>query len=1399
MSDSKMYNKTTKRWIRAFKGNTNTINLAFTRAVKRGDQFSNLPKNIAIDRENKKAVKIFSNKGKLTKLFKDAVKTKTNLTNINVQYNKSLNPNVFIDTTSKKAIKDPYVKTGARKGQLKKKYTNLLQNKQVNLETKTIESTTKTQVELNKITKNKLKKNKAGIKQLQGTRFYQQYRVQINNNTSYENIYEKVIEFKNQQKWGNINLILYFKDNSSNKVQPFVVHQDNLKSFQDFYDYITAVRSGNQVVSGSDQYFTDEFTPIMDYFDVGLMKIGTASGNGRSDKLIWKNCDINGWKEDGKKKDGTPKLFEGRCGYEVVKKIVGEDRLKKYMFDNNVKERSFYYYNNIKKCLDLLKIKYELIYNSFQFKNDETEYDIFNRSYEESKDKYGRKMLLYPLLNDDVICVGEQSDIDFIDEDAPVVPKILFDVSNEHFDLIEGNQAELCDNLFVGSMGIYKKVENDFEFVMSYSFVNKHNKSVQLKEKRYLIFDYETVIDFDANSCMKEFACSWLDVSEEDLQELDQIEKGKGKLTSEEWYKKNSCIVDDTEDYEDMLDDNCGTNRKKVFNCISYDCSKFLTDYICYNQTENDIRYILIGFNNSNFDNYILADHILERHHNLSKDDEWQPKMSENDIMYNGSELLRFKINGCHEVFDIKKHIVGSLKGCCKDFKIESFAKQDCDDYDLWTDLHDKKCLMEKVRNDKDLIKYNDYDVISTGLVFFRYKTALNKLDSCKDFNLTDFSTMGQVIWKIAQDYWKDGAYPTKFPLLSWDQYQTLQQNKIAGRVEMFNGVQKFLGDMMMSLDVCSLYPFVCCVYNQAYYPHGEIIDDPELNIKNKKQYDKFITTNIPEEKMPNFDQYYSMIELVRMMGYDEQMLIDNIKDFCVTMYKYEKHFEAYGISYEQISKKVRNYKIKDEEVWGNFKSMVLSWEICDINKRSNPICFFKCDVDQSILKTKNLPLIYALKKKDKNGNCIENLWGHNDYVIKDDGSKQYAWDLRDVTISNVVIEQLFKYGCKIHIKSGFHFSRKEKGLKMFGFIKDMMKAKNEQDLYKAKKDWANYNQALRTTLKLLQNAISGRVIMGLHPQQKKLITSDEQLHKLHEQEKKGKIKNLSAIKPLGNSLFVQYEKNEEDLIKKQKPIYLGVLIYDYAKTYMYEYSYSKIGLKELTKTDTDASKLRAKYGQKYIDEYASKTKVPAWDELNIDHPLYKHGSKVYGSLENEFEEDEFIDELNKKHNTEYLVNDIEDRYFCVVQKKCYMYSIKIKGEWKINKDWFRFKGVNPQSILLDPKKLPDFVLKQYKNKGKDNESYKYQIKCDYEDDSIKQRKLFDFYRNRTDKTVLENAIKFFEQIHINKKAIVLAQSFRKITRNNKTIDVLEEHSEDKYESNFNKVQVSYSVKNIKI
>lgn len=213
-------------------------------------------------------------------------------------------------------------------------------------------------------------------------------------------------------------------------------------------------------------------------------------------------------------------------------------------------------------------------------------------------------------------------------------------------------------------------------------------------------------------------------------------------------------------------------------------------------------------------------------------------------------------------------------------------------------------------------------------------------------------------------------------------------------------------------------------------------------------------------------------------------------------------------------------------------------------------IGFYYCDIDQSNLRNMNLPKIYAKKTK------IENDWGHEEV-------------LEDYLISNVMIDLLKKYGCKVVIKKGFYFTDKMKSCEMFDFLLDFMKAKNEQDTKKKFKD-ETYNSALRETLKLLMNSLSGKVIEGLHTEKTKNVESVGDYMCLVEKSKK-----VNTINAIGNKIFITYEMHEEDLIKKQRPIYLGVLIYDYAKSYMYENSYSKVGLDQLLYTDTDASKFR--------------------------------------------------------------------------------------------------------------------------------------------------------------------------------------------------------------------------------
>ena len=44
------------------------------------------------------------------------------------------------------------------------------------------------------------------------------------------------------------------------------------------------------------------------------------------------------------------------------------------------------------------------------------------------------------------------------------------------------------------------------------------------------------------------------------------------------------------------------------------------------------------------------------------------------------NQLLNFKINGCHNMYDLHKHLMGSLKSNCESFKIpKKYSKLDCD------------------------------------------------------------------------------------------------------------------------------------------------------------------------------------------------------------------------------------------------------------------------------------------------------------------------------------------------------------------------------------------------------------------------------------------------------------------------------------------------------------------------------------------------------------------------------------------------------------------------------------------------------------------------------------------------------------------------------------------------
>jgi len=132
--------------------------------------------------------------------------------------------------------------------------------------------------------------------------------------------------------------------------------------------------------------------------------------------------------------------------------------------------------------------------------------------------------------------------------------------------------------------------------------------------------------------------------------------------------------------------------------------------------------------------------------------------------------------------------------------------------------------------NESDTLKkYNEFDTISVAVILQKYKIELNSIPCVKrvldevgeENDITAIGTIGSLIYKVFQRECTENQIT--FGMLDRFKYDELQRCKIAGRVEMFNGVQH-IKEKCASIDVCSLYPYVLAV-KDVYYPSGEITE----------------------------------------------------------------------------------------------------------------------------------------------------------------------------------------------------------------------------------------------------------------------------------------------------------------------------------------------------------------------------------------------------------------------------------------------------------------------------------------------------------------------------------------------------------------------------------------------
>lgn len=395
-------------------------------------------------------------------------------------------------------------------------------------------------------------------------------------------------------------------------------------------------------------------------------------------------------------------------------------------------------------------------------------------------------------------------------------------------------------------------------------------------EHRYLYIDYETVVNWNSKEVMIPYSLSVLDVNREELIILEKLDT--------EYNKKLARMTtpDTTAEEIEILrafsqeSDEYITLREKAKTYVGYNCTEQMMDYIDLNH-ESERQYTIVTYNGSHFDNMLFLSDLLNN-------PKYNDKVS--DIFYTNNMLRNFKIYGRHELFDLNRHCSGSLRNNCKAYKIKLFEKKAIDFYEMqqlydcgklegmldkahnktWrTDLESKAQLIEDEEKQimDNLVEYNDFDTLSLAVLYRRYETSIvpvieesvnesstkhSNMNLPENYNidLRDFKTIGSLAYKALERYWENMGYelpkfyqdkPKNFKSFDEDfkkkwfekdkrlykYYTDMQKYKTAGRVEVFNGKQKYTG-RSRSLDVTSSYPYSMAI-NKEYYPSGNIIE----------------------------------------------------------------------------------------------------------------------------------------------------------------------------------------------------------------------------------------------------------------------------------------------------------------------------------------------------------------------------------------------------------------------------------------------------------------------------------------------------------------------------------------------------------------------------------------------
>lgn len=898
---------------------------------------------------------------------------------------------------------------------------------------------------------------------------FYKYNVKLGGVKNINQFYKIVRDQMNKKNFNEAHLVVALK-NEDGKYKRATIRNFFLNDEDSFLDAVQKMESGEAYGSDIQEHRLDGYKIVFDGFELNKFVIfDNENINGKNDFIFGTEIDL------------TKEKFyiKNQCMINslIYRKRDKEKEIIEYFKDkeNNITE----FINGYKKFYGKEpKILYDFP-NIFKF-DDFKKPGKKNYDYIDNKNKEGFFKIKYNDLSE--FNKGDPGQHKFIYCNNHIAPyngisdkKLYYNASCNIYELI-----------------INKKGEEEMKKIKSRRECNLGRKEEFFKETGYntifISFDIETIFNAHEDGLLTPYSISWV------------------KTNNKNEYYTGFIYGDNV-------------------------CDKFIN--ILYDEYQKNNKIVLMGYNNSNFDNYYIVKSLAKKHDFI------------NNIFYCKNSILNIKFGGRHETFDLCRFTLCSLKKCCENYKttlskkgdfnhIEIqdyynknnnlngfFKNKDCvcdinkihlNDFSIYGDDKYKK-LDEEINkeinncdcNFKKLMIYNLYDVLSVIEIYDKLNQIFNLNNMFKkDEFLYQYKTIGSFIYK---KFDLDRSNQNiKIPLLNIDEYKNCRKYLTAGRTECLNGQifdknNRENDDLISVIDVVSLYP--SSMLNNIY-PWGLIF----------KRY--------------NYDEKERNIEFYRDRIYDK--------------------------------------KTKEE-----IETKEIDWKI--YNKYFNDkIGFFWCEFDQENLKYNILPRRY-----DENGKKLVNL----DWKYK---GKQKQF------LNTVDIKQLIKYNCNVNISTGFVFSDIIKGSQLFNIILNFKKLKQDQDNFKIN-DPKKYNEAARQTYKIFLNSLSGKVIEGLHMEQTQYINNEKKFKDILKnmfEENEDEINNIDLMQKVDEDHFIiNYKISEEEAFKmNNRPIYLGILIYAYSRQLMYDRIFSKY---DVFYTDTDSAFITHK------DLKNMKIKYPNW------------------------------------------------------------------------------------------------------------------------------------------------------------------------------------------------------------